>query len=273
MSPLHRTFYCTAVAGLLVLPFTTPASAQSKLEARYGITVAGISVGKGAWTIDIGTDQYSMSTTGSASGIASVMVSGEGTVTVRGAMKDGKPLPASFASSVVQDKEKTELKMTLDGGNVKDVTVAAAPPADDRIEITDAHKRGVIDPLSALLVPAAATGAAVSAEACAHTLPIFDGRRRFDLKLSFKRIDKVKADKGYAGPVAVCAVTLQPQAGYRKSSTLVKYLSDGREIEIWFAPVAGTKVLAPFRLSVANMLGNLVVQANQFEVLAQTAAK
>ena len=28
-----------------------------------------------------------------------------------------------------------------------------------------------------------------------------------------------------------------------------------------FAPVAGTRLLAPFRISIANMLGNLVVQA------------
>jgi hypothetical protein len=62
-------------------------------------------------------------------------------------------------------------------------------------------------------------------------------------------------------------VTFQPIAGHWRSSPMVKYLGDGREIEIAFAPIAGARLLAPFRLSVANMLGNLVVQANRFESL------
>jgi hypothetical protein len=33
------------------------------------------------------------------------------------------------------------------------------------------------------------------------------------------------------------------------------------------APVAGTRLLAPFRITIVNMLGNLVVQANRFEVV------
>ncbi len=274
MSPLHSTVHRTAVAALLLLPLTVTASAQSKLEARYGISVAGIPVGKAAWTLDLGTDQYSASATGSASGAASILVSGEGAISARGAIKDGKPVPTTFVSNVTQEADKTELRMTIDDGKVKEVKVASEPPpAADRVAVTDAHKSGITDPLSALLIPVAASGDALSAGACQRTLPIFDGRRRFDLKLTFKRMDKVKADKGYTGPVAVCAVAFQPQAGHRTSSTLVKYVSDGREIELWLAPVAGTKVLAPFRVSIANMLGNLVVQATQFEVLAQTAAK
>ena len=44
----------------------------------------------------------------------------------------------------------------------------------------------------------------------------------------------------------------------------MKYL-DGREIELTLAPIAGTRLLAPFRLSIFNMLGNIVVEATAFE--------
>jgi hypothetical protein len=96
---------------------------------------------------------------------------------------------------------------------------------------------------------------------------VFDGHRRFDLKLAFKRIDTVKAERGYAGPAVVCAVTFQPLAGHRSSSTMVKFLTQGRDIEMAFAPVAGTRLLAPFRITIVNMLGNVVVQANRFEAV------
>ena len=44
-----------------------------------------------------------------------------------------------------------------------------------------------------------------------------------------------------------------------------KYLSEGREMEIVLAPVAVTRLLAQFRLSVVSMLANLVIEANRFE--------
>ena len=69
--------------------------------------------------------------------------------------------------------------------------------------------------------------------------------QRYDLKLAFKRMDKVTAEKGYAGPVAVCSVSYEPIAGHA-SIPLVKYLSEGREMEMALAPIAGTRLLAPF---------------------------
>src|SRR5262245_63163008 len=108
-----------------------------------------------------------------------------------------------------------------------------------------------------------------SQEACLRTLPIFDGHQLYDFKLAFKRMDKVTAEKGYAGPVVVCSVSYEPIAGHRASTPLVKYLSEGREIEMALAPVAGTRLLAPFRMLVVSALANLVIEANQFEVTAQ----
>jgi hypothetical protein len=107
---------------------------------------------------------------------------------------------------------------------------------------------------------------------CRRTLPIFDGRRRYDLDLTFKRMDEVKVAKGYQGPVAVCAVKFTPIAGHHTSSLLVKYLSEGREFELWLAPVSGTPILAPVRLTTTNLIGNLVVDAEQFYVGATTAS-
>jgi hypothetical protein len=123
--------------------------------------------------------------------------------------------------------------------------------------VTKANRQGIVDPLTALLFSAAAAGEGLSQEACRRTLPIFDGHQRYDLKLAFKRMDKMTAEKGYAGPVVVCSVNYEPIAGHRANIPLVKYLSEGREIEIALAPIAGMRLLAPFRLSVVSTLANL----------------
>ena len=104
----------------------------------------------------------------------------------------------------------------------------------------------------------------LSPEACRRTLPIFDGYQRFDLVLSFKRTDEAKAEHGYQGPVVVCSVAYRPIAGHRPARFAIKYLMEQHDIEIWFAPIAGTRVLAPFRMYVPTLIGPAVLQATQF---------
>jgi hypothetical protein len=65
--------------------------------------------------------------------------------------------------------------------------------------------------------------------------------------------------------VVVCSIAYQPIAGHRASMPLIKYLSEGREMEVAFAPVAGARMPAPFQVSVMSMLANLVIKADRFE--------
>jgi hypothetical protein len=197
-----------------------------------------------------------------------VLVGGEASFSTHGTIKDGYPVPTTFTSKIISDAETSDVIMVLDEGSVKELA-ATAPPKSDRVPVTQPNRQGIVDPLTAMLISAAAAGEGLSQEVCRHTLPIFDGQQRYDLKLAFKRMDKVTAEKGYAGPVVVCSVSYEPIAGHRAATPLVKYLSEGREMEMALAPVAGTRLLAPFRMLVESALANLVIEANQFEVTAQ----
>jgi hypothetical protein len=208
-----------------------------------------------------------MSANGRAGGLMKALMDGEGSFTTRGTITDGHPVPTNFTSKIVSNAQTSDVTMVLDEGSVKEL-VATPLSSPGRVPVTEANRQGIVDPLTAMLFSSAATGA-LSQEACWRTLPIFDGHQRFDLKLAFKRMDKVTADKGYAGPVVVCSLRYEPIVGHIASNALVKYLSEGREMEIVLAPVAGTRLLAPFRLSVVSMLANLVIEANRFEATAR----
>jgi hypothetical protein len=108
------------------------------------------------------------------------------------------------------------------------------------------------------------TGDPVSPEACHTTTAIFDGRMRYDLKLDFKRMATVKAEKGYQGPVVVCAIYFSPVAGYIPDRAAIKYLAAQRNMEVWLAPIAGTRVLVPFKMTVPTPLGTGTLEAVQF---------
>jgi hypothetical protein len=241
-----------------------------KLAARYSVSMTGIPVGKTAWTVNIGPDAYSISANGGAAGILSILMTGEGIVETSGKVQNDRLVPTSFRSNVVEEGDKVDLTMTLIDGVATTVEVNGPPPGPDRVQVTDGHRRGVVDPLTALLIPNAGAAEAPAPEGCNRTLAVFDGRRRYDLLLSFNRIDHL-ADKDYEGAVLTCNLVLRPIAGHRVNSTITKYIAGRRDMEIGFAPIKGTRLLAPFRLSLPTLLGTMAIQATQFESSVQAA--
>ena len=115
--------------------------------------------------------------------------------------------------------------MVISSGSVKEF-VADPPTAQspDRVPLTEAHRRGVSDPMTAALMRVPGNGDIFVPQACQRTLSIFDGRMRYDLRLAFKRLEQVKSDKGYQGNVVVCAVLFSPIAGHIPDRAAIKYL-------------------------------------------------
>ena len=253
---------CTAACLLLAAP---SAFAQGKLDARYEATLAGIPVGKGAWTIDIADDTFSASASGGTSGLLKAFAGGSGTGAAQGRVVNGALVSTNYSATTTTSKKSEAIRMVLSGGNVKEYAIEPEPPVDpDRLPITDAHRRGVYDPMTGSMLRVPGSGDPLSPEACRTGAAIFDGRMRYDLKLDFKRLETVRAEKGYRGPVVVCAVYFSPVAGYIPDRPVIKYLAAQRNIEITFAPIAGTRILVPFRMVIPTPLGTAMLEATQF---------
>ena len=266
---LRQAIRCLLVAsGTLVLATVgslAPASAQGRLEARYSATIAGIPIGGGSWAIEIADAQYTATANGSTSGLLRAFTGGQGETTARGTLNGGRPLSSVYAATIGSRKKTDVIRFTIANGNVKDLKVE--PPQDDdpeRVPLTEAHQQGVFDPMTASLVRVPGNGELLSPEACQRTLAVFDGRLRYDMQFAFKRMDKVKATKGYAGPVVVCSAYFTPVAGYIPSRAAIKYLSKQREMEVWLAPIAGTRVLVPYRAQGPTPIGQAVLEASEF---------
>jgi hypothetical protein len=271
LSRAARTAMLATTLAAVTAALHDRAHAEGKLDASYAISFARLEVGDISATVVFGDSDYAISARGRAGGVMKALIDGEGSFAARGTLKEGYPLPTTFTSKIVSSVETSEVTMVLDEGRVKELT-AIPPPNTNAVPVTEANRQGIVDPLTAMLFSTAVGGESLSQAACRQTLPIFDGRQRFDLKLGFKRMDKVTAEKGYAGPVVVCSVTYEPIAGHRSSAALVKYLSEGREMEMALAPIAGTRFLVPFRVSAVSMIANLVIVANRFEITAQAGA-
>ena len=253
---------CTGACLLLAAP---SAFAQGKLDARYEATLAGIPVGKGAWTIDIADDAFSAAASGGTSGLLKAFAGGSGTGAAQGRVVNGALVSSNYSATTTTSKKSEAIRIVLSNGNVKEYAIEPEPPVDpDRLPVTDAHRRGVYDPMTGSMLRVPGSGDPLSPEACRTGAAIFDGRMRYDLKLDFKRMETVRAEKGYRGPVVVCAVYFSPVAGYIPDRPVIKYLAAQRNIEITFAPIAGTRILVPFRMVIPTPLGTAMLEATQF---------
>jgi hypothetical protein len=254
------------LCALALLWLGSPAAfAQGRLEAHYEATLSGIPVGRGVWNIDISDDNFSAAASGGTSGLLKAFSGGSGTGASQGRVVGGALLPTNYNATTVTSKKSEAIHLVLVNGNVKEFGIEPEPPVDaDRIVVTEAHRRGVLDPMTGSMLRVPGTADVMNPDSCRTGAGIFDGRLRYDLKLDFKRMEIVKAEKGYHGQALVCAVYFTPVAGYIPDRPIIKYLAAQRDIEIAFVPIAGTRVLAPFRMTIPTPFGPAMLEATQF---------
>ena len=248
---------------MLTLAGPSMARAQAMLEAQYRVSLLGLPIGKGAWRVALTGDRYVMEARGEVTGIMKAFSSGEGSASVHGSIAGSKLLPSSYGFNLKTGARVDDVRMALAGAAVKQLAIEPpVEPKPDRIPLTDADKRGIIDPITAGVQPAGDKGA--SAEVCQRTVPVFDGRMRFDLRLSFKRMERVKSEKGYEGPVVVCGIRFDPISGHEAGKSGIRFLRETRDMEIWYAPIAGTHFVAMYRIMLPTQLGIASIEATRF---------
>jgi hypothetical protein len=255
----------TIHAAFVALFFVTPAVAGGTLEARYEVTYTGITIGQGSLVTEITDDGYSVAGSAAVTGILQVITAAKGTAAARGQFVDGRAAPVSYSVTSESKEKSQEIRLAGAAGVVRDVMILPTPAeSKDRVPVTEEHRAGVVDPMSALLMAVPGNADLTGPDACNRTVPIYDGRERYDLLFTYERTEAAKGVKGYNGPLTVCRVTYQPVAGHRANRKQVKELSENRNIFVWLAPIAGTRVLVPLRVNFGSKIGVFTVQATQF---------
>ena len=129
-------------------------------------------------------------------------------------MVGGALVATNYSASTTTAKKTEAIRMVLTSGYIKkEFSIDPEPPVDpDRLPVAGIRIAAAsTDPMRPMLrVPG--TSDPLSPEACRVSAGIFDGRMRYDLKLDFKRMETVKAEKG-CGQVVVAARCIHPGRG------------------------------------------------------------
>jgi len=260
-----------AAALAVAVAFATsgdPAHAveAGSFSASYGITISGIPIGGAEANSHFDGRRYTLTINGYTSGISRLVSDATANLASNGSIFGARVLPSAYRLDTADGGYSATIDMRMSGGAVMSVRAAPEPRLEsDRVPLTGTDKQNVVDPLSALILPAPGVGKMTAEKACDRTVHVFDGFQRFDVKLSFKKQREVNGSEGsYSGPVYVCAARFIPVAGHVPSR--VKSLANNKSIEIWLAPVADMSLLVPYNIQLAIPLGILSVRANRLVV-------
>ena len=275
--PLWRRCYrvlaigcCIAASGLaLCLPAVgrnarvARIHSVGRLDAAYEATLLGFPIGDVSWTIDFNDSRYSAAAHGATAGLLLIFSRGHGTAEAQGSVAGKEPASSNFLLNITHGSASQQVKILFNRGKASKSLAPPPKPNPQLVPLTEAYRTGVVDPMSALLVNVPGTDEALGPAACERTIAVFDGRMRFNLRLAYKRIEQVQVSDGYQGPVVVCAVYFTPLAGYDPNRYAIKYLRAERGMEIWLAPLSGTRLMVPYRLSVPTPIGDEILQAKR----------
>lgn len=226
---------------------------QGQILATYEVDLAGFNLGEFRLSAKLNGPNYDMEADGRFSLLLGALYRATGTTTSTGRLTKMGPDSSTFTLSYEGGGKKEARRMSFAGGAVSQVSII--PPKRQgrrRVPVTKDQLEDVLDPLSAAFLHTRADH-----PVCDDTMPVFDGRLRFDIILTPKRVDNLpkSVPAGLSGPASVCEVKFVPIAGHRPDNPGIKFMSQTDQIEAWLVRLPQTEMYLPYLIVGPTPLG------------------
>ena len=271
--PLSRSYILSGLAAAC-LAFAAPQSGLAEstseaapinralpeqLELEFEAYFGGLHIASARTVIQISETDYSVEGRVRARGLLDWFSSWRGL-----AVSEGVIDPITGVTPTVHrnegyfrgDARKLELIFNPDGTHTLTVTDTEDVEDDDpKTPVPPDSLGGTVDPFSAIVSLAALLN---NGAQCAGSIPIYDGRRRYDLNLSPGDTKVFEASRYsiFSGTAEACLVEIDRIGGFRVERS--KYSETARDRMVWVAaPLPGIAPI-PVRLDIETDYGNLL---------------
>jgi hypothetical protein len=240
--------------ALLAVAFAAPAAAVDA-TASYLLTLGGINIASADITLTDDGSRYAIDLDANVVGLGNLVAKGTARAKTAGTVSGDQLRPATFFLETVTNSEPFRVSVEYTGENATGFVVDPPLLYDyGRVPIERSHLRGVTDMLSAFLIK----GGALDATLCAHNTGVFTGLERFDVRMRYVSDDIATSQRtGYQGPVILCAIKYVPVSGHFTDSEITRGLAESDRILIWYAPLADTGYVIPYRVLLTTTMGDL----------------
>jgi hypothetical protein len=244
------------------------AAPSSQLQMAMTIYAAGITIGKVDMDATIRDGQYHVVSNLSTSGVVNAFWKSQIQATSSGKIGVSTLEPTlydSFDTNHLSNKQ--EVSLSYEPGSPPHLYAQPAYRTTG-YEVPPEQQKDTLDPLSAVMF--LTSGVAVSADnPCGITMPVFDGRRRYNVELSKVNNTNISMDNGlYKGRAVLCAVKYRQLAGFKPN--IIKQNEKFPPIQAWLAvfpsAVAGRNYVIPLKVWANTTYGLVAVVASSLKI-------
>lgn len=191
-------------------------------------------------------DRYAITTDYATRGIAGVLVDLTTKAEVRGRLQSSRPQPISYRRDTRRNGEDRHDKVDYRPDGTVDASSTPPPPSS----VPPSAERGTVDNLTAYFLlerQLARTGS------CALSVPVFDGRYRYDLYFTDagkKQLPSV-AGQDFSGEATGCKM----QRVDRSTTSEPERTEGARQGTIWYARLVPGDAMVPVRMQMEAQIG------------------
>ncbi len=158
------------------------------------------------------------------------------------------------------------IDLSFENGIARVKRIQPTPEADDRDRVSEELRTGALDLTTAIMT--IITRMDSKAE-CAAQIPVFDGRRRFDLVVEPDGADTLKPNRysPFGGETVNCIVWMDKKAGFKNKDT--SGWNDGeRKGRVWMGRAFDYSPPVPVRLTFDTPFGALIAHLNRATIVS-----
>jgi hypothetical protein len=257
-----RSWLLPTVLALLA----SPAVAADKIAMRVEVFgLGGMHVATDRTTIEQNGNNYAISGDLKTGGLAGMFQDFQSHVTARGRLTAAGAQPEAYNADIRRDSGERHDKVDFRAGAVAagSSTAPARGPAKGPVQSSvgevsaapatgaAAPPRDTVDPLTAYFLVERRLGTGGD---CAISIPVFDGRHRYNLRFTDAGEQTLSASGGqhYSGPAKACKMTRENVAGYPTDK-----LEMPKRGTIWYARLAPGDLMLPVKLEMVTEIGSV----------------
>jgi hypothetical protein len=241
---------------------------SSQLQMAMTLYAAGITIGKVDMDATIRDGQYHVVSNLATSGVVNAFWQSEIQATSSGKIIDKSIEPALYDSfDTNHASKKQEVSLTYEPGAAPRLFAQPAYKTTG-YEVPPDQQKNTFDPLSAVMF--LTSGVAVSAaDPCSVVMPVFDGRRRYNIELAKMKDTSINMDNGlYKGHAVLCSIKYRQLAGFKPN--ILKQSDKFPPIQAWVAvfpsSVSGHNYVVPLKVWANTPYGLVAAVATSLKV-------
>lgn len=244
-----------------------PAIAGSQLQMAMTLYAGGVTLGKVDLNATIRGDQYHAVSNLQTGGVVNAFWQSQIQATSTGTVAAKAFRPSLYDSFYTgRSDKKQEVSLTYDDSGP--VRLYADPPySTTGYEVPADQQKATFDPLSAITYLVSGVGAADNP--CSVVIPVFDGRRRYNIEISKIKDTNVSMDNGlYKGHALLCQIKYRQLAGFKPK--VIKEGASFPTISAWIvtfpSAVTGHDYVVPLRVWAETSYGVIAAVATTLKI-------